>query len=160
MSPSLLTPRILWAALLASQAMYVGLMVIGIFEVPEEPPDAMMLPVLGVVALGTGAMSFVVPAFVRKSATEQVMRKLPQHEATDAAIFRAALEAGFAPFILSIALSEAVAIFGLVLSALGFPLLYCLPFSALGAMLTLIRFPMARTFLAPFEEKLGRSVRI
>ncbi|MFO0681867.1 MAG: hypothetical protein U0234_07450 [Sandaracinus sp.] len=158
MRPSILTPRILWAALLFSQAIYVALIAGGILEAPSAPPDPMMLPVLGVVALGTAVVSFVLPRILHRNAVAQAMPTIQHQGMGDLSLLRAAYQAGFAPLIVSLALSEAVGIYGLVLAALGFPLLYCLPFSALGGVLTLVRFPTERGFLAPFEERLGRSI--
>ena len=158
MRPSILVPRILWAALLGSQALYVALIVLGVLEAPSEPADPIMLPALGAVALGTSVASFVVPRILHRSAIAQALPAVQHQGSGELAVIRAAYQAGMSPFIVSLALSEAVALYGLVLAALGFPVLYCLPFSGLGAMLTLVRFPTESAFLAPFEERLGRSV--
>ena len=79
MRPSILTPRILWAALLFSQAIYVALIAGGILEAPSAPPDPMMLPVLGVVALGTAVVSFVLPRILHRNAVAQAMPTI-QHQ--------------------------------------------------------------------------------
>ena len=158
MGARLLPPRIIWATLLFSQAMYVLLMLGGYLQRPSEAPDPIMLYAIGLVAGVVAIVSFVVPRFVHRAGVARSVGDLRHHEASVETIQQRALAIGFTPFILSVALSEAVAIFGLVLFLIGFPFLESVPFSAAGALLTLVRFPTARTFLGPFEEQLGRSL--
>lgn len=156
-SPTLTTPRIIWAALLGSQGIYVALLVGGLLQPPPEPPEPIMLTVISAVAMVVAAISIVLPRVMHAQGARALVHKepaLPDHGRQ--AALRRALQLGFAPWILSIALSEAVAIFGLVLGAIGFPLLSCAPFFAAGILLTLIRFPTAGRFLQPLEDAYGR----
>jgi len=159
MGARLTTPRIVWAALLASQGIYVGIMLGGLLPRPPAPPDPIMLYALAAVALAVSAASFAVPMIVRRAAIASAVADLRHHEASLETIQSRALAIGFTPLVLSLALSEAVALFGLVLFAIGFPLAVSAPFHAVGAMLTLVRYPTVATFIGPFEEALGRTLR-
>lgn len=155
----MMTPRILWAALLFSQVMYVVLLVGGYLQVPPEPPQPILLTAISAVAMLVAALSVVLPRVLHAQAARRLAHQepgLPDHGA--AVVMRRALGLGFAPFVLSIALSEAVAIFGLVLGVIGFHLAQCAPFFAAGMMLTLIRFPTQGRFLRPIEDAYGRRI--
>lgn len=175
MAQLLLTPRILWAALLCSQAIYVALLVVpGLLERPPAGEVDPTLPlVLGAAALAIAVASFLVPATLRRAALAQLDvpiveepdpdepigfrgsgKKIRRYADPQAAL-RRAMQLGFVPFILSLALSEAVTIQGFVLGFLGHPALVWAPFAALGAALTAIRFPTARSFVGPFEQATG-----
>jgi hypothetical protein len=159
MGARLLSPRMIWFALLVSQGFYVAIPVLGLVERSRVRPDPILLYALAAVALVVAVVSFVVPGIVRRSAIASAAADLRHREASLDTIQARAFGIGFTPFILSIALSEAIALFGLVLSTLGFPTLVCLPFHAAGAVLTLIRFPTTAMFLGPLEEALGRTLR-
>ena len=173
LAPKLVVPRILWGALLVSQAIYVGMLVAGVIERPEQPPDPMMLPALIGAAMTTAIASFFVPEIIRRGAIARMaieLHDVPDPEAPlgfrgAAPTVRAyahpkkvidqALPMGFAPFIISLAMGEAVSLFGLVAGVLGHPPTHWAGFFALGMTLTAIRFPTTRTFLGPIEKHTG-----
>ncbi len=130
----LLIPRILWLAMLGTHALYLAILVMGLYERPPEPPDPIILVALAGAALGTAVASFVVPAVLRKNAGAPV--------AADPDVARRqALSAALTPFILSLALSEAVSVMGLVVGFNGHPAFAWAPFLACGALLVAVRFP-------------------
>lgn len=156
--PSMFQPRVIWAALLASQGIYAFIMFGHFLEVPSEPPDPIMLPVLGGVAAMVAVMSFVLPRVLGRPAVAAAVADIRHRELQLPEIRKRAFMMGFTPFILSIALSEAVGIFGLVLFAVGYPLTTALVFTAASVVLIAVRFPTERAFLGPLEEALGRSL--
>src|SRR6478735_7160324 len=122
--------RIIWGALLAAIGGYAFVAFSGILEHPSEPAPPVFFPALSVVAVILGGASFVVPGIVYRQAvarSELAVIREPASEAfsaeyRDAAptvkVFadpKAALgRAVFTfqtPFILSIAFSEAIAMF-------------------------------------------------
>ncbi len=155
--PGILQVRIVWAALLGSQALYLYLLVSGVFETPPEPPAPIMLTVVSAVAMVNGMASIFLPRFL----LGQALGRMSEHDRALVqqgrdAILRRAFTMGFPAYIIGIALAEAVAIFGLVLGVMGFTLMTVLPFFAAGAVLTLTKFPTEGRFLAPLEEALSR----
>ena len=156
--PSISVPRIMWLALLVSQGIYLTLLnVPGLIEVAPEPPPAVMRFVLMGVALLVAVASFVVPRILWASALKRTAYRAPQDTARshDEAALRQGMKLGMAPFILGLALNEAVAIFGLVLGFLGEGWLFTTPFFVLAIVLMLVRFPTEETFVGPLRE--GRS---
>lgn len=172
--PNLMTPRILWFALLMSQGMYLGILhVPGLVQPPSAPPDPMLLYVFGGSAFMAGVASFLVPFGIRKnigrstrvatveavgaarSASFRETHAAPRaFEDRDAAL-REGLRRGFAPFIISLALTESIALIGFTLGFLGHPLFVFLPFFIVAWLLMLARFPTEKTFLAPVAEANG-----
>ena len=150
--------RIVWAALLASQGIYAAILLGGVLEAPLEPPDPIMLPALGCVALFVAAASMLLPRYflgqIPRLLTERD-RGLREHG--QAALFARAIQFAATPFIIGMALAEAVGIFGLVLGALGVPHLMALPFFALSVVLMLMKFPTERGVLEPLERALGQG---
>jgi hypothetical protein len=170
----LTTPRILWLALLASQVIYVVLLVVpGLLSLPEEPADPSMLPLLIGIAGADAIGSFVLPAFLRRKAAAAAAIPIADVPDPDAptgfrgvaptirtyvnrsAARRTAIQIGFAPFIIALALSEAITVMGFLLGFLGFPPLAWAPFFAVGMALTAARFPTERMFFAPIERHTG-----
>lgn len=164
----IMTARVLWAAMLASTGVYAGILVAGV--VPP-PPDAAPVPwpiLLGAAGLCAVA-SFIVPGLVHRSALTKTtfeVEELPLGEAPTGyrtagdkyrrltpAAYDAALRIYFTPLILALALSEAVALFGFVGALTGQPIMYCLPFLGIGALLIALRFPTWHTILAPIEKQ-------
>jgi hypothetical protein len=172
----MMTPRILWAALFASTFIYLG-----IFYVHGAEPGAVAEPMLGialaVVAAVVSVLSFVLPHRFHRMALANT--KLDIEDAPDPSasvmgfegrgptirVFsnpNAARDRAFAifftPFILSVALSEAVATFGLVLGLQGFSWSSVLPFFAASWILFLLRIPTASRIFQPLEEALGAKI--
>ncbi len=174
--PALKTMRILWFALLAAALMYMGIgygLLPKLTTVPQNPE---MLPVFAGVSLVLAVMSFLMPRMTYKQAVQAANVKIEEEIASSAfpnryreampkrAVFaepKAAAGLAFAlfqaPFILSLALSEAIGLFGLVLSQLGFGITMSLPFFLVGAVLVAIRFPQQSTVLSMFEQARGAS---
>lgn len=173
-TPSLLTPRILWLALLVSQGIYLAILQMpGIVQPPTEPPDPIMLLVFGGAAMMPAITSFVLPRLLRRAAARASRIETVETAGTaqsasyraplattrgfqdrDAAL-RTGLKQGMAPFIVSLALTESIALFGFVLGFLGHPLLSYLPFFVVAWLLMLVRFPTENTFLGPLADAHG-----
>lgn len=169
---ALRVPRILWGALLWSCVIYGGLIVAGIFPPAEaalvDPPLVMALAGASV---GVAVASFVLPARMLAQGVSQLALETREVADPDAAVmFRDAapkrleiadpvaarariMTVYFTPFILSCALSEAVAVFGIVVAATGAASFeIALSFVAVGALLLAIRFPTAGAIEAQVER--------
>jgi hypothetical protein len=141
--PQLFTPRILWAALLLSQAMYVGLLSFpGLRPMPTDPPDMIIAWGVGAAAVMVAIASFAVPALIRRSAA--AAPPVDPHSGRSAR--QQAFGAALTPFILSMALSEAISIFGFILGWLGHSAFVWAPFITAGMLLSAWRFPTEARF--------------
>jgi hypothetical protein len=136
--PPLLVLQIIWVAMLFSVGTYVGLS----FIVPLGGDGAMDTRVLElvftVVALGLLAMSFVLPRRMLASAVAQGpgAGKDPAAMPLNELIAKAK-----APWIVRLAMCEAVAVFGLVLVFLSHRPMKIVPFAALSILAMLAAFP-------------------
>lgn len=167
----------LWVGLLASQGIYATMLAVpGLIVVSPPSPEDLVLAGMAAAALGCAIASFVVPRLVHRSAIAAQsleLREVPdpgapvgfrgsaptvREYADVAAVHTAARTAGFAPFVLSLALSEAISVMGLVSALLGRPPVVWGAFIAVGATLTAIRFPTDATFFAPIERHTGVAV--
>ena len=170
-------PRLLWGALLMSQVLYAGLLVVpGLIGSGAEPEGGVSIVGMIAFAIASAIGSFVVPSLVRRknvAAQRLELREVPdpsapvgfrgnaptiREYADVAAVHAAARTAGFAPFVLSLALSEAVSLMGIVAGFLGQPPVVWGAFVAVGMTLTAIRFPTEATFFAPVEQHTGVRV--
>lgn len=166
-------PRILWAALLFSHAVYAAILLVpGLADVAPAPGEATMVLALGGAAVAVAVASFLVPRIVSASAYARAQAELSTDRGPSAldrqnldrlfadpeAARREAYQLGFTPFILALALSEAVSQFGLVLGFLGHPMHVYLPLIVLGAVLTAVRFPTDAGFLLPLARARGANV--
>ena len=152
------TARIMWGALSATPIVFAIVLVVArprdlVPEVPEMPF------IFGGVALLVAAVSWILPRHqldlaIRNLALEQ--RTEVSKEETlfrDAAptyqvfvepfssAFRKIAMAYQTAFILGMAMSEAVVLFGLVIGFLGFDPIWAAPFFAVGWISMLVRFP-------------------
>ncbi|MCA9616150.1 MAG: hypothetical protein H6722_21930 [Sandaracinus sp.] len=157
-------PRILWAALLGSCVVYAGLVASGMLVAGREEPivlDVSMALVFVAGAIASGVASFVVPKILLTQALANATPpKIEEREdPSGQALFRdaSARTAFFADppavrrlfllrfhtaLILSLALSEAVAIFGLAGHVAGMlPMPVALAFIGVGMLLQVLRFP-------------------
>jgi len=174
--PKLSVLRILWIAMLLATAMYAGLAFSGIFRPPAEPAERMMPFVFGVMAIVLAVVSFALPRTIHANAarasTVEIREEAPPDGfseryreamakrrvfADPQAALGKAYFAFMTPFVLSIALSEAIALFGLVLAVLGFEKIIATPFFVAGALLIAIRFPTHAKITRAFEEAHGAS---
>lgn len=164
------TVRTLWAGLVMSVCLFVVALYFSRSQ-PPMPAAPITAPIFAVVALGVAVASFVIPANVRKTAyanvnlpTEEVADAgasdvIPDRDAPKRRVFAnpdEALGRAFAlfqtPFILSMSLSEAVALFGFVLGRLGFSPLIVAPFFVASLTLMFVRFPTVQRIIEPFER--------
>lgn len=149
---------ILFFALLSSNVIFVG---VALTAPPvSTAPDPIMLYVLIAVSLATLGVSFVLPSNFEKKGLAGLSLAIEEHTEADpnvptsfakhntsrrfidpkAAIARA-LGVTMTPFILRMALREAVGIYGLVLAMLGHPFMHALPFFALSFLTQALAFP-------------------
>jgi len=178
---TLRVPRILWAALLTSCVVYGGLIASGVLTQGREEPivlDLTMTLVFAICAVGAAATSFLLPASLLRQALAQSAAGVTIEERADTdatTLFRdaaprvrtiaspaeaRAIFVGrfFVAFILSLALSEAVAIFGLAGHVAGFlPTSVALVFVGAGIALQALRFPSAARCVALTERAWNAS---
>ncbi|MDC3952395.1 hypothetical protein [Polyangium jinanense] len=174
--PRLSVLRILWFAMLLATMLYAGIAFSGIFKPKGAPLDPMMPLVFGLLSIVLTIVSFALPRTIYTSAARNVEVETREEALPDAfsARYREAIgkrtvfadpQAATAkaysvfmtPFILSLALSEAIALFGMVLAALGFEKMVAAPFFAAGAVLIAVRFPSERKILGAFVAARGVS---
>jgi hypothetical protein len=169
-SKPLFVPRVLWGALLASTFIYLYVLYTVARDRADLEPDPALLPALGAVALGAAVASFLLPAQMHRAAAKSVkleVKEIPDPNASVAfrdqtptirvfadpdEVRKKAVALYHTPLILSLALSEAVAVFGLVLGFLGFDWMMVLPFFVTSWILFALRFPEARHALEPLEK--------
>ncbi len=179
---ALLTPRILWAALLVSVAMYAAILGFDLMTKPKYPADQVFLYVFSPLALIVSITSFVLPARLHKQAIKSARVKVVEERVMDETFSaayreaapskilrffaskdeaeRAAAAAFMSPFIISLALSEAVVLFGFLLGFLGFNIQSYIPFFVLGTILLVLRFPTEKAIFSSFERIRGASFKI
>lgn len=177
LSQSLRVTRILWGSLLGAVGVYAALAVSGLLEAPRAPSSPVLFPAFGGLAVTLAVMSFILPANVYRQAVAGVKLAVIDEPASEvfaaqyrkasptmkvfadpaAAVTKAAM-CFQTPFILSLALSEAIAMFGLVLAVLGFGVMKAALFFAAGAALIIVRFPTAAKIIEPFEAAKGASL--
>jgi len=174
--PALRTTRILWFALLLSVFLYAGLPFTGLLPPAKGPPLPIMSYALAAMSLALAVTSFLLPKTIYSGALRATQVETTEEVAPSAFSeqYRAATPKArvfvdpnaakskayavfFTPFILSLALSEAIALFGLVLASLGFDKVVYLPFFGVGAVLIALRFPNEASILAAFERAHGAS---
>ena len=121
------------------------------------------------VAVMLAVASFVVPRTVganaAKGARAEVLPAEPGYAGMGAAArfanpveaARRAMALGQTTFILSMALSEAVSLVGLMLHMLGAPIMVSIPFFVVGTTLAAIRFPTVGRLVGDFERTHGAS---
>lgn len=175
--PALMTLRILWFALFASIFLYMGI-AYGVFTgKPTASPAPIIPPTFGLVSIVLAATSFILPRHSYRPMAKAAKVKIEEEVASNSVfpdryrealpkqrVFaepREALDKAFAvfmtPFIVSLALSEAIALFGFVVAQLGFGMMSSLPFFVAGAVLIAIRFPRQETVMARFEKAQSAS---
>lgn len=170
MTARLQIPRTLFVALFT--ATIVLLVVLLTVKLPDSGPQSPMLPpVLALVSLGVLAVSFVLPArqlamglagsnlAITEEPDPGASEVIPYRDAPKRRVFadpqRAVARAFglYVPkFILEMALSEAVALFGFVVGYLGHPPIMFLPFFALSWLAMAARFPTLGKVIGPLER--------
>ena len=155
--------RILWAALFSGTLMFL---VVGYLVVSQRPealePEAQLLPILGISALGLAAGSVLLPPFILRAALKGLGllitaqpspgptpsgRRLRGRRFAEPETARSKLMVSAqTSFILGMALAEGVALHGFVLWFLGFSLSTALPFFVVCWALMVSKFPKLSTF--------------
>jgi F0F1-type ATP synthase membrane subunit c/vacuolar-type H+-ATPase subunit K len=124
------TTQVLWLALLASQVAYAAIILSGAARIRAEPPDVPILPlVLGASAIGIGLLAHY---FWRRATGSGRPLASPPPPQT-----------AFTHYLLAWVLDESLAIYGLVLSLLGFPDAAWAPFNLAAFVLMLLHRPRA-----------------
>ncbi|MGB5811274.1 MAG: hypothetical protein WBG86_12125 [Polyangiales bacterium] len=123
----IIVPRILWAALFVSTCLYV--VVLGLTDTEGRTGFEAISMELAIAGSVTAGLSLLGPRLFASTA-----RPAGAADAAGAGTY-------LVRFILSMALAEAVAIYGLVLGLAGAPTRMVLPFFAVAWVLMLIRFP-------------------
>lgn len=166
--------RYIWVVLLAMTGAMSGMLKY-VVAPPGALPEPSMLPMLAMVALASAVASFVVPRVYYRNAARRVgvATAPPPGGGMPAGMFqgaarpvaehpgearRIAYELGTTTFVLSVALSESVALFGLATRILGFPARDALPFLVAGALLILVRFPTDKRVIGAFESAKGIQI--
>ncbi len=160
---SLRVTRVIHAALVMTTVMLAVVSFVVQPDVPQPAP-ANMEASLAAVAVVVAVLSFVLPAKTTATAAAAIRVEilppgvgsdgmpLPPRFADPATAARRAMAAAQTGLILSLALSEAVSLFGLVLHMLGAPHPISLPFFVAGTILAALRFPTVPRLVAPFER--------
>lgn len=168
------TLRTLWAALMGSVVLLGVVCFVQSSQAHDNAPQQVMLVGIGVSAVFEAVLSFLLPAKTLKTAFRNFEAETVEQPASadESAMFggeprmekvfkhpgkayKAALARYQAPFILSLALSEAVALNGVVLSSLGFGSPVFLSFVAAGLVLMAIRYPNEERIIALIEKGAG-----
>jgi hypothetical protein len=136
---SLVTLRVLWAAITCSTMVF--LLVLTVVERPPQPLNPVLLPAFAAVSLGCIAVGILLP--------QKALRMGHSAHAPLAAYQTAA--------ILGLALTEAVALFGFVLGFLGFAPTSFGPFFGAAWVVFVLRFPRATHPLGLLGPALGRT---
>ena len=169
----MMVPRILWGALFVTTVIYLGVLqfMARFGEIPAAPVEPLMPLAFGVVGLVVAAVSVLLPRHMYRQALQElqleVVTQVDERGGAvlfrdaaptirvfkdPAAVVRSVMPRFFTPFILGMALAEAVALFGFTLAMMGLPLLHALPFWAVAWALMIVHFPAVRRILGPLES--------
>lgn len=173
---ALATMKVLWASISFSTVIFL---VIGlkVAQTPEEPPPLVMLFAFATLSLGLIAASQLMPKqmlmaalkaqkfqVVEPPAQERMFNDSPRRGrkfAQPDQVRQKLIQCAQTPLILGIALSEAIAIMGLMLMMLGFQLQHTLGFFVVSWVLLLGKFPKLESFErvleASYDAELGRG---
>lgn len=168
--PVVASARIIWLAILLSVMLfYVALR---FAQRPSAPADPSLFPIFAAVALGLAVASFVVPAHLRQAQAKNFVletREAPGVVTPDSPnatkrvfadpekALKVARQLFQTHLVLSLALSEAVALFGFVLGYQGFPDDRILPFFVTAIALIVLRYPAENGPQKCLEKSHGAS---
>jgi F0F1-type ATP synthase membrane subunit c/vacuolar-type H+-ATPase subunit K len=119
---------VVWAVLLLSQLVYVGIAASGVGRETSGPPPDVFVVALGVVAVGTALGAHL--CWRRSRGAGRAVNEAPPTQ-----------QQAFTFFLLAAVLDESIAIYGLVLAFLGAPAETWAPFSVAAFALLLIHRP-------------------
>ncbi|HEV8248269.1 MAG TPA: hypothetical protein VGP93_20980 [Polyangiaceae bacterium] len=167
MGKRIMTSRILWFAMLMTIGVYVLVLNVVVIPAPTEPLQPLLPLVFGFVSLSVALLSFIIP---KSGLRRGLLRlELPLIEVSDPNAAEAfnktirtfakpeqAAKRAFAAYntalIVGLALSESIALYGLVLGFLGYGSPTAAPFFAFAAVLIAVRFPTEAAVLRPLES--------
>jgi hypothetical protein len=163
------TIRILWFALTVS-TLLLAVVAFVVHPQVRHAPDTTMVALFGVLGVVLAVTSFVLPATTFAANAKRSPPEVVRAEPTAVAFqppaprfaqpekaARQALAIAQTAFILSMALSEAVSLLGLVLHMQGAPPEQSAPFFVAGTLLAALRFPTPARLLAPYERVHGAA---
>lgn len=136
------TFRILWWALVASLLPYMVIAHVAPVPVAPEAPVSLLLPVFGSLALAIAVGTLI----HRRRALSAPIRAGKLDPST-----REGMQAAFKPYIINLALSESVGIYGLVLSLLSGRPVYAAAFCAVSLVLLVLHRPTAPDLRPPLS---------
>lgn len=173
---ALATMKVLWGSISFSTLVFlmIGLKVA---PAPDQPPQMVMLFAFAALSLGLIGASQVVPKqvlvaalkaqkfqVVEPPAQERMFNDSPRRGrkfAQPDQVRQKLIQCAQTPLILGIALSEAIAIMGLMLMMLGFQLTHTLGFFVVSWVLLFSKFPKLESFErvleASYDAELGRG---
>ena len=158
----------LWGALTFSNVL-LGVLTVVVPSRMPPPKDLTQVAILGALAVGVAIASFVVPARMQLQMARQARAEVAEPEpmpggmrgparfAQPEKAARAAMGLALTPFIMSMALSEAVSLLGLVVHMQGAAMTISTPFIVAGTLLAAIRFPTVARMVGPFERAHGAT---
>lgn len=168
-----MTLRILWGALTSTMAVYAVVLQVTAGQRSGPPPDPPVVMALTLAAIVAAAVSYVLPKRLYKVAADAAEVELTKEADPDGSVIfresapmvtvfadpaqarRKAAALFFTPFILGMALSEAVGIMGFLLGFLGAGLADFAPLMVLSAGLMLLRYPSEARVDGAFAEAKG-----
>jgi hypothetical protein len=164
---AIFTVRIMWGALTFS-CVLLGVVTVMVPSPVSHPPEESVVAIFSALGFALAIASFVVPARVYASNVARVRVEKVEPEPTPAGpgparFAQPELAAGRAmgiantSFILSMALSEAVGLLGLVLHMQGASMAMSSTFIGASVVLAAVRFPSIPRLVAPFERAQGAS---
>jgi hypothetical protein len=175
-TPTLTTLRIIWGSLLAAIGFYAFILAFSLVHSAGAPQGPSLVLPLAAVAVACAGVSVFLPRTLHRQAVLKTQLETVQEPAPDAfsgeyrqalptrTVFadaktarRTAMLCFQQPFILSVALSESVALFGLTVGIFGYGMGTAAPFFAAGFLLVASRFPTESRVFGPFEKWLMRS---
>jgi hypothetical protein len=133
-APSIEIIRVIWLALLASQAVYIGVALIFSDAVGTGLGDNRILSVaLALVSVASAALAHSL--WRRASGAGLSLHEIATRQPARSVVF----------FIQAWAIDESIAIYGLMQALLGVPIAIWLPFSCAGALLLVLHRPVDPT---------------
>jgi len=164
---AIFTARVLWGALTFS-CVLLGVVTVIVPSPVSHPPEESFVAIFAAVGFALAIASFVLPARVYANNVALVRVEKVEPEPTPdgpgpARFAHPELAAGRAmgiattSLILSMALSEAVGLLGLVLHMQGAPMTLSSAFIGAAVVLAAVRFPTVPRLVEPFERAKGAS---
>lgn len=149
------TLKILWLALFASLAGYV-MVVVFARGMPQPPLQAAalganssaLIGALALAAVGAAGASFILPRVMLKAVMKKLDAQFEPLSARELGLYRG-------PFVIGVALSQSVALFGLVLGVLHYGAVDYVPFFVAGALLMLAHYPLASRVRVALDRARG-----